>query len=149
MGGAATSPVSSSAGPPAAFAPEPVPAPVATAVSPSAYAALPFTIEVPPGFVLLASRPGPNFQEYAVARNGQSFARIYVGPSSQFPIYTGDVVEAGGRASLVTSDGVTRHALEHLFQRATAPREIHVWTSSLEPADQALAERIAGSLDVK
>lgn len=118
-------------------------------VSPAVYAVLPFTVELPPGFVLLASRPGPDFQEYAVARNGQSFARIYAGPSSQFPIYTGEVVQAAGRASLVTTDGVTRHALEHLFQRATAPREIHVWTSSLDGADQALAERIAGSVDVK
>lgn len=129
--------------------PEPTPAPVATAISASAYAALPFTVELPPGFVLLASRPGPDFQEYAVARNGQSFARIYVGPSSQFPIYTGEVVQAGGRASVVTTDGGTRHALEHLFQRATNPREIHVWTSSLDGADQAMAERIAGSVDVK
>lgn len=84
-----------------------------------------------------------------MARNGQSFARIYVGPASQFPIYTGEVVEAGGRSSVVTTEGSTRHALEHLFQRATAPREVHVWTSSLDPADQAMAERIAGSLDVK
>jgi hypothetical protein len=106
-------------------------------------------VELPPGFVLTAGRPGPNFQEYTIARNGQSFARIYVGPSSQFPIYSGQVVEAGGRASVVTTDGATRHALEHLFQRPTAPREIHVWTSSLEGADQALAERIAGSVDAK
>lgn len=118
-------------------------------VTPATYAALPFTVEVPPGFQLLASRPGADFQEYAVARNGQSFARIYVGPSSQFPIYTGEVVEAGGRASVVTTDGVNRHALEHLFQRATNPREIHVWTSSLDGADQAMAERIANSVDAK
>lgn len=84
-----------------------------------------------------------------MSRAGQSFARIYVGPSSQFPIYSGTVVEAGGRTSVVTTDGVTRHALEHLFQRPTAPREVHVWTSSLDGADQILAERIAGSVDVK
>lgn len=118
-------------------------------MSPAAYAALPFTVELPPGFVLLASRPGPDFQEYAVVRNGQTFARIYAGPSSQFPIYTGEIVQAGGRASVVTTDGVNRHALEHLFQRATNPREIHVWTSSLDNADQAMAERIAGSIDVR
>jgi len=118
-------------------------------LSPSAYAALPFTVELPTGFTLTAGRPGPDFQEYTVSRAGQSFARIYVGPSSQFPIYSGDIVQAGGRASVVTTDGVNRHALEHLFLRPTAPREIHVWTSSLEGADQALAERIAGSVDAK
>ena len=42
---------------------------------------------------------------------------------------------------LVNQDG--------LFQRATNPREIHVWTSSLDGADQAMAERIAGSVDAK
>ncbi|CAN5411401.1 hypothetical protein BH10PSE1_BH10PSE1_30350 [soil metagenome] len=130
--------------------PEPAPAlPVATPLSPAAYAALPFTVELPSGFVLTAGRPSPDFQEYTVSRSGQAFARVYVGPSSQFPIYSGEVVQAGGRASVVITDGVTRHALEHLFQRPTAPREIHVWTSSLEGADQALAERIAGSVDAK
>jgi hypothetical protein len=126
-----------------------VPVPATTVVSPSAYGSLPFTVELPSGFQLLASRPGPNFQEYAVVRGQDVFARIYAGPSSQFPIYTGEVVEAGGRASVVTTEGSTRHAIEHLFQRATAPREVHVWTSSLDPADQALAERIAGSVDVR
>lgn len=118
-------------------------------VSPATYDRLPFTVELPSGFQILASRPGPNFQEYAVARGDQVFTRIYAGPSSQFPIYTGEVVEAGGRTSVVTVDGVNRHAIEHLFQRANAPRQIHVWTSSLDPADQALAERIAGSVDVR
>lgn len=123
--------------------------PAATVISPSAYSRLPFTVDLPSGFQILASRPGPNFQEYAVARGDQVFARIYAGPSSQFPIYTGEVVEAGGRASVVTIEGGNRHAIEHLFQRPTAPREIHVWTSSLDPADQALAERIAGSVDAR
>ena len=74
---------------------------------------------------------------------------IYTGPASQFPIYTGETVEAGGRASIVATEGQERHAMEHLFQRPTAPREIHVWTMSLEGADRALAERIAQSLDVR
>ena len=45
--------------------------------------------------------------------------------------------------------GGTRHAMEHLFQRETAPKEIHVWIMSLEGADQALAERIAQTVDVR
>ncbi|MBJ7485777.1 hypothetical protein [Brevundimonas sp.] len=129
--------------------PAPAPMPAATPVSPSAYAALPFTVEMPMGFSLTAGRPGPDFQEYTIARAGQAFVRIYVGPSSQFPIYSGEVIMAGGRASVVTTDGLTRHALEHMFQRPSAPREIHVWTSSLDGADQALAERIADSVDAK
>ena len=104
---------------------------------------------LPTGFVITAGRPGPDFQEYAISRAGQSFARIYVGPSSQFPIYSGEVVQAAGRASVVTTEGTTRHAVEHLFQRPTAPREIHVWTSSLDDADRTLAEQIAGSVDAQ
>jgi len=74
---------------------------------------------------------------------------IYAGPASQFPIYSGQMIEAGGRASVVTTEAGARHAREHLFQRPDAPREIHVWTMSLEGADRALAERIAQSVDVR
>ncbi len=74
---------------------------------------------------------------------------VYVGPSSQFPIYDGEMVQAGGRASIVVNEDGQRHAMEHLFQRSTAPKEIHVWVSSLESADEALGERIAQSVDAK
>ena len=48
-----------------------------------------------------------------------------------------------------TEDGV-RHAREHLFLReGVTPREIHVWTMTLDDADRALAERIAQSVDVR
>jgi hypothetical protein len=47
-----------------------------------------------------------------------------------------------------TEDGV-RHAQEHLFQRPDAPREIHVWTMSLDGADRAMAEGIAQSVDLR
>ncbi|MDP3369093.1 MAG: hypothetical protein Q8M32_04510, partial [Brevundimonas sp.] len=66
-----------------------------------------------------------------------------------FPIYSGQMVEAGGRASVIAAEGGIRHALEHLFQRAEAPREIHVWTMSLDGADRAMAEQIAQGVDVR
>lgn len=96
---------------------------------------------------MVTGRPGPDFKIYTVRRGQTSFAMIYAGPASQFPIYSGEMVEAGGRASVVATEGQQRHAMEHLFQRQTAPREIHVWTTSLEGADRALAERIAQSVD--
>ena len=75
---------------------------------------------------------------------------IYAGPASQFPIYSGEVLEAAGRASVVSTEDGQRYAREHLFQREGAtPREIHVWTMSLEGADRALAERIAQSVDLR
>lgn len=114
----------------------------------AAIAALPFSIELPPGFRIETGRPGPNFKIYTVKRGETSFAMIYAGPSSQFPIYSGEMAEVGGRATVVANQGGTRHAMEHLFQRETAPREIHVWIMSLEGADQALAERIAQTVDV-
>lgn len=118
-------------------------------LDPAARAALPFTIELPQGFELVTGRPGPDFRIYTVRRGDRSFAMIYAGPASQFPIYSGQMAETGGRATVVVAEGSERHAVEHLFQRQTAPREIHVWTMSLEGADRALAERIAQSLDVR
>ncbi|WP_324773698.1 hypothetical protein [Brevundimonas sp.] len=116
----------------------------------AARAALPFTVELPAGFEIVTGRPGPDFRIYTIRRGERSFAMVYAGPASQFPIYSGEVLEAGGRASVVSSEDGVRHAREHLFQREGAtPREIHVWTMSLEGADRTLAERIAQSVDVR
>lgn len=120
-----------------------------TALGAPAVAALPFRIELPPGFRITTGRPGPDFNIYTIRRGDQSFAMVYVGPSSQFPIYDGEMVQAGGRSSIVVNEGGQRHAMEHLFQRTANPREIHVWVSSLDGADRLLAERIAQSVDAK
>ena len=133
-------------------APAAEPAPVAPAVTvldAAARAALPFTVVTPPGFEIVTGRPGPDFRIYTIRRGGQSFVMIYAGPASQFPIFSGQMVEAGGRASVIATEDGVRHALEHLFQRPDAPREIHVWTMSLDGADRAIAEQIAQSLDVR
>jgi hypothetical protein len=74
---------------------------------------------------------------------------IYAGPSSQFPIYDGEMVRAGGRASVVVTEGGRRLAMEHLFQRATTPKEIHVWIASVSGADRDQAERIGQSIDAR
>ena len=116
----------------------------------AARAALPFTVDLPQGFEIVTGRPGPDFKVYTIRRGGRSFAMVYVGPASQFPIYSGEVIETAGRASVVSTEDGVRHAREHLFQRADAtPREVHVWTMSLEGADRALAERIAQTVDVR
>ncbi|MDI6625705.1 MAG: hypothetical protein QME55_13320, partial [Brevundimonas sp.] len=130
--------------------PPPPTAPAVTVLDAAARAALPFSVELPAGFELVTGRPGPDFRIYTIRRGDRSFAMIYAGPASQFPIYSGEMVEAGGRASVVATEDGARHAREHLFQREGAtPREIHVWTMSLEGADRALAERIAQSVDVR
>jgi hypothetical protein len=74
---------------------------------------------------------------------------VYTGPASQFPIYSGEMVAAGGRASIVASEDGRRVALEHLFTRTTAPREIHIWITSLDGADRLLAEQIGQSVDAR
>lgn len=133
--------------PPVSAPAAPAPAAASGALAPAAIAALPFRIDLPQGFSVVRGRPGPDFEVYSVKRGERSFVMIYTGPSSQFPIYTGETVEVGGRTSMVVVEGGQRHAMEHLFQRATAPREIHVWVASVEGADAALAERIAQSVD--
>lgn len=136
---------------PVVEAPPPPPAvPAVTVLDAAARAALPFSVELPAGFELVTGRPGPDFRIYTIRRGDRSFAMIYAGPASQFPIYSGEMVQAAGRASVVSTEDGVRHAREHLFQREGAtPREIHVWTMSLDGPDRALAERIAQSVDVR
>ncbi|MNU09347.1 hypothetical protein D3C72_2558560 [compost metagenome] len=50
---------------------------------------------------------------------------------------------------MVVPEGTRRIAMEHLFQRQTAPAEIHVWLMTLEGTDRDAAERIAQSVDPK
>lgn len=147
----APAPTSTPAPAPEAAEPPPPSVPAVTVLDAAARAALPFTVELPAGFELVTGRPGPDFRIYTVRRGDRSFAMIYAGPASQFPIYSGEMLEAGGRATVVSTEDGVRHAREHLFQRpeGTTPREIHVWTMSLEGADRALAERIAQSVDVR
>ena len=129
--------------------PPPPAAPAVTVLDSAARAALPFTADLPPGFEIVTGRPGPDFRIYTIRRGTRSFVMVYAGPSSQFPIYSGQMVEAAGRASILATEDGVRHAVEHLFQRTAAPREIHVWTMSLDGADRDLAEQIAQSVDVR
>lgn len=132
---------------PAATPPAAAPAPAA--LNAAAIAALPFSIQLPAGLTITPARAGANASIYRVQRGDQTLLMIYAGPSSQFPIYDGETVRAGGRASVVVTEGSRRLAMEHLFQRAADPKEIHVWIASVEGADRDLAERIGQSIDVK
>lgn len=151
----ATGPVAGSALPAAVPAPTPATPPpppsvsTVTVLDAAARGELPFTVTLPPGFEIVTGRPGPDFRIYTIRRGEQSFVMVYAGPASQFPIYSGQMIEAGGRASIVSTEDGVRHAQEHLFQRPDAPREIHVWTMSLDGADRAMAEGIAQSVDLR
>lgn len=130
--------------------PAPPPAaPAVTVLDSAARAALPFTADLPPGFEIVTGRPGPDFRIYTIRRGAQSFVMVYAGPASQFPIYSGQMAEAGGRTSILSTEDGVRRAVEHLFQRPTPPSEIHVWTMSLDGADRDMAEQIAQSVDVR
>ncbi len=127
----------------------PAAAPAPAALNAAAIAALPFSIQLPAGLTITPARAGANASIYRVQRGDQTLLMIYAGPSSQFPIYDGETVRAGGRVSIVVTEGSRRLAMEHLFQRAADPKEIHVWIASVEGADRDLAERIGQSVDVK
>ncbi len=139
--------------PPASAAPAtPRPAPSAPApqgLSAAERAALPFRIDLPPGFQLVEGRSGPNAHVYSARKAGKTYLMVYAGPSSQFPIYDGEQVTAGGRISVVTTEGPRRIAMEHLFQRSAQPAEIHVWVMAQDGADRDEAERIAQTVDPK
>jgi hypothetical protein len=118
-------------------------------LTPAAVAALPFSLELPTGVSVTTGRPGPNFNVWTVRRGERSLVMVYAGPASQFPISSGEMIEVGGRTSIVASEEGRRVALEHLFTRTTAPQEIHVWITSVEGPDRLLAERIAQGIDVR
>lgn len=148
---ASVAPAATSAPPPAVTATEPAappPPPPLTVLDAAAIAALPFTVSLPAGFEITTGRPGPDFKVYTVRRAGTPFVMIYAGPSALFPIYEGDQVEAAGRASILVTENGRRRALEHLFNRDGAPRQVHVWVASVEDVDRDLAESIAQSVDV-
>lgn len=140
----ANAPVVAPAAPVESLAPPPP-----TVLTSAAIAALPFTIELPAGFTITTGRPGPNFNIWTIRRGQQPMVMVYAGPASQFPIYSGEMVEAGARASVVATEEGRRVALEHLFTRPTMPQEIHVWITSVEGADRTLAERIGQSVDAR
>lgn len=119
------------------------------ALSAAAVAALPFRIELPSGVQLVEGRGAPDAKVWSVRKAGKTLAMIYAGPSSQFPIYDGEQVTAAGRVTVVVPEGARRIAMEHLFQQATAPTEIHVWLMSPDGPDRDVAERIAQSVDPK
>jgi hypothetical protein len=110
-------------------------------------AALPFVIDLPQGYDLVRGRPGGDFEVYSVQHAGRSLVMIYAGPSSQFPIYSGQTAQLGDRVSVVVDEDGRRRAMEHLFERRSAPREIHVWVATVAPGEADVAERIAQSVD--
>ena len=120
-----------------------------TVLDAPAIRALPFTVDLPTGFTITAGRPGPNFNIWTIRRGQQPLVMVYAGPASQFPIYSGEMVEAGDRASVVATEDGRRVALEHLFTRQTEPQEVHVWITSVDGADRTLAERIGQSIDAR
>lgn len=136
------------AAPPAPVAAAPPPPPP-TVLDAAAIAALPFRVDLPTGVRITTGRPGPNFNIWSIRKGDQTLAMVYAGPASQFPIYDGQMVQAAGRSSIVVTEDNRRLALEHLFQRTTAPAEIHVWVASVEGADRVLAEQIAQTVDPK
>ena len=134
---------------PVPAATEPPPPPPPTVLNAAAIAALPFRVDLPTGVQITTGRPGPNFNIWSIRKGDQTLAMVYAGPASQFPIYDGQMVQAAGRSSIVVTEDNRRLALEHLFQRTTAPAEIHVWVASVEGADRVLAEQIAQTVDPK
>ena len=145
----APAPVAPASPAPVPAATEPPPPPPPTVLSAAAIAALPFRVDLPTGVQITTGRPGPNFNIWSIRKGDQTLAMVYAGPASQFPIYDGQMVQAAGRSSIVVTEDNRRLALEHLFQRTTAPAEIHVWVASVEGADRVLAEQIAQTVDPK
>lgn len=122
--------------------PEPEPAPLTLAER----RALPFRVDLPEGAGLYPGRSGPDFDVFSVRREGRGLVMIYVGPQSQFPIYSGDQRQRAGRRSIVVTEGSRTLALEHLY-RLRDGVELHVWVSAVSDEDRALADAIGQTLE--
>lgn len=122
--------------------PVPEPAPLTLAER----RALPFRVDLPEGAGLYPGRSGPDFDIFSVRREGRGLLMIYVGPQSQFPIYSGDQRERAGRRSIVVNEGGRTLALEHLY-RLRGGGHLHVWVSAVSDDDRALADAIGHTVE--
>ena len=121
-------------------APEPAPLTVAER------RALPFRVDLPEGAGLYPGRSGPEFDIFSVRREGRGLVMIYVGPQSQFPIYSGEQRERAGRRSIIVTENGRTLALEHLY-RLRDGVELHVWVSAASDEDRALADAIGHTVE--
>jgi len=118
-------------------------------LSAQAIATLPFQIDLPVGVQLAAVSTAREARVWAVRKGLVTLAMIFAGAQSQFPIFEGEQLTVAGRTSVVVDEGQRRVAVEHLFQRAASPQELHIWLMVSGGADRDLAERIAQTLDYR
>ena len=112
-----------------------------------ASADLPFRIDLQ-GAEIVERAAGPGAKIYSVRRGSVPLLMIYSGPQSQYPIYEGEQVVAGGRYSIVVTQDGKRNALEHLFRKDGAePWDLHIWLVATEGADGAFAEQMAQGIE--
>ena len=124
-------------------------APVPGVLNVAAIAELPFQIDLPAGVQLASVSTARNARVWSVRRGPRVLAMIFAGTESQFPIFEGEQRTVAGRTSVVLDEGTRRVAVEHLFQRAEAPQELHIWLMVSEGPDRDLAERIAQTFDYR
>ena len=122
--------------------PAPEPAPLTVAER----RALPFSVDMPAGAGLYPGRSGPEFDIFSVRREGRGLVMIYVGPQSQFPIYSGEQRERAGRRSIIVTENGRNLALEHVY-RLRDGVELHVWVSAVSDEDRALADVIGQTVE--
>jgi hypothetical protein len=122
------------------------PAPEPVALTVSERRALPFRVDLPEGAGLYPGRSGPEFDIFSVRREGRGLLMIYVGPRSQFPIYSGEQRERAGRRSIIVTESGRTLALEHLY-RLRDGVELHVWVSAVSDEDRALADAISQTVE--
>jgi len=126
--------------PPVPSAPEPAP------LTLDERRELPFRVGLPEGGGLYPGRSGPDFDVFSVRFEGRGLVMIYVGPQSQFPIYSGEQRERAGRRSIIVNENGRNLALEHLY-RLRDGAELHIWVSAVSDEDRALADAIAHTVE--
>jgi len=132
---------------PAAVAePTPPSTPEPAALTLAERRALSFRVDLPEGAGIYPGRSGPEFDIFSIRRQGRGLLMIYVGPQSQFPIYSGEQRERAGRKSIVVHEGERTLALEHLY-RLRGGAELHVWVSAVSDEDRALADAIGHTVE--
>jgi hypothetical protein len=107
--------------------------------------ALPFRVDLPPGFTIQPPRKGPDFDVYFITKGEVAYVGVYAGNAPEFADTDGRPRTDGGPADRTRGGGVDDARLEYLIQTGQAfPSKLHVWT--LSPPGDPAAVRLAASV---
>ncbi len=130
----------------APFAPSPVQS-AQVREAPVPKASLPFVIDLPKGFEVIARPRGPDFQVYDVSLKGREYVGVYTGRAADFPL-SKDIPPTRVNRSKNPAVALGRDGqpAEYLWEARASGSQIHIWIDDVTGSKLVLARRIAASI---